>query len=137
MFRNPDPDTLRALLAGLRTVAIVGASPKPERPSHAIGRFLQAQGLRVIPIHPALDTLFGETAYRSLSAVPYPVDLADFFINAARVGPLVDEAIGCGIPAVWLQDDVVDEAAAARARAAGLQVVMDDCILRRWRELMR
>lgn len=135
MFKNPDLDTLRGAIAKVRTVAIVGASPKAERPSHYIGLFLKQQGLRVIPIHPAASELFGEKAYPSLSAVPEKIDLADFYINAARVGPLVDEAVALGVPFIWMQDDVTDEAAAQRAREAGATVVMDDCIYRRWRQL--
>ncbi|MCX9155390.1 CoA-binding protein [Niveibacterium sp. 24ML] len=135
MFKNPDLDTLRAAIAKVKTVAIVGASPKAERPSHYIGQFLKQQGLRVIPIHPAASELFGEKAYPSLSAVPEKIDLADFYINAERVGPLVDEAVALGIPFIWMQDHVVDEAAAQRAREAGATVVMDDCIYRRWRQL--
>lgn len=136
MFENPTPEALRVLLGEIRTVAVVGASPKPERPSYRIAKFLKEQGLRVIPIHPAIDELFGEKAYPTLSAVPEPIDLADFFVNAERVGALVDEAIALRIPRLWLQDGVVDEAAALRAQAAGLTVVMDDCIYRRWIALM-
>ena len=138
MFRNPDEASLKKLLQDVRTIAIVGASPKPERPSHYIGEFLKASGYRVIPIHPAAETIFGEKVYPSLSAVPATekIDLANFYINAARVGPMVDEAIGLGIPAIWMQDNVDDEAAAERARQAGATVVMDDCIYRRYRQLM-
>ncbi|MCL2657868.1 MAG: CoA-binding protein [Betaproteobacteria bacterium] len=136
MFRNPDEAALKALLQKVHTIAIVGASPKPERPSHYIAKFLQEHGCRIIPIHPAAETLFGEKTYPSLSAVPERIDLADFFINAERVGPMVDEAVRLGIPAIWMQDDVIDEAAAQRARDAGATVVMDDCIFRRWKQLM-
>ena len=136
MFRNPDEATLKKLLQDVRTIAIVGASPKPERPSHYIGEFLKARGYRVIPIHPAAETIFGEKVYPSLSAVPEKIDLANFYINAARVGPMVDEAIELGIPAIWMQDNVDDETAAGRAQSAGATVVMDDCIYRRYRQLM-
>ncbi len=136
MFQNPDEAAVRALLKKVRTIAIVGASPKPERPSHYIGEFLQQKGYRIIPIHPAIDTLFGEKAYPSLSDVPEAIDLADFYINADRVGPMIDEAVKLGIPAIWMQDNVVDEAAAQRAQGAGATVVMDDCIYRRYRQLM-
>jgi len=135
MFKNPDIEVLRAALSSVKTIAIVGASPKPERPSHYIGAFLKQQGYRVIPIHPAAEEIFGEKVYKRLSDVPDKIDLADFYINAARVGPMVDEAVALGIPFIWMQDHVVDEAAAQRARDAGATVVMDDCIYRRWRQL--
>lgn len=135
MFKNPDTNALRAALGKVKTIAIVGASPKPERPSHYIGAFLKQQGYRVIPIHPVAAEIFGEKVYKRLSDVPEKIDLADFYINAARVGPMVDEAVALGIPFIWMQDHVVDEAAAQRARDAGATVVMDDCIYRRWRQL--
>lgn len=135
MFKNPDLAALRAALGSVKTIAIVGASPNAERPSHHIGAFLKQQGYRVIPIHPAAQEIFGEKVYPSLSAVPDKIDLADFYINAARVGPMVDEALALGIPFIWMQDHVLDEAAAQRARDAGATVVMDDCIYRRWRQL--
>ncbi len=136
MFSNPDEDSLRKLLQDVRTIAIVGASPNPERPSHYIGEFLKARGYRVIPVHPAIATLFGETAYPTLSAVPERIELANFYINSARVGPLVDEAVQLGIGAIWIQDHVEDEAAAERASQAGAKVVMNDCIYRRHRQLI-
>lgn len=135
MFKNPDTNALRAALGKVKTIAIVGASPKPERPSHYIGAFLKQQGYRVIPIHPVAAEIFGEKVYKRLSDVPEKIDLADFYINAERVGPMVDEAVALGIPFIWMQDHVVDEAAAQRARDAGATVVMDDCIYRRWRQL--
>ncbi|WP_341677367.1 CoA-binding protein [Niveibacterium sp. SC-1] len=137
MFLNPSADEIRNLLQGVRTIAIVGASPKPERPSHSIAQFFIEQGLTVVPVHPAIGELFGVTAYPSLSAIPFKVDMADFFINADRVGPMVDEAVRLGIPNIWMQDGVIDEAAAQRARDAGHTVVMNDCSYRRWRQLMR
>lgn len=137
MFMNPSADEIRNLLQGVRSIAIVGASPKPERPSHSIAQFFIEQGLTVVPVHPAIRELFGVTAYPSLSAIPFKVDMADFFINADRVGPMVDEAVRLGIRNIWMQDGVIDEAAAQRARDAGHTVVMNDCSYRRWRQLMR
>ena len=136
MFKNPEVEALRTMLGDLRRIAIVGASPKPERPSHYIAKYLIAQGIEVVPVHPVIPELFGLKVYPTLSAIPGKLDLANFFINAERVGPMVDEAIALGMPRIWLQDGVVDDAAAARAQAAGLEVVMDDCIYRRWKQLM-
>lgn len=129
-FRNPDPAAIRALLKSVRTIAVVGLSPNPRRPSHGVSRSLQQFGYRVIPVRPAVDAVLGEKAYPTLSAVAEPFDLVDVFRSPEHVAPLVDECIRLGVKALWLQDGVVDEAAAERARAAGITVVMDRCIYR-------
>ena len=135
-FRNPDSDGLRALLERTKTVAVVGLSPNPDRPSHRIGRRLKEWGYRVVPVRPALDEVLGEKAYPNLTAIPFKPDLVDVFRSPDQVDPVVDECIALGIPALWLQEGVVNEAAALRAQAAGIEVVMDRCISVDYRRLM-
>ena len=123
------PDQIRTLLETVRTIALVGASEKPRRPSHEVMVFLQHQGYRVIPVNPRLagQTLLGETVHADLTSLPEPVDMADLFLAPARTDAVIDEAIALNIPVLWLQVGVINEAGAARAEAAGLTVVMDRC----------
>jgi hypothetical protein len=120
---------IRALLQTARTIALVGASDRPDRASHEVMAFLQAQGYRVIPVNPqiAATTLLGETVHASLADIAEPIDIVDIFRRSDAVGPIVDAAIAMGAKAVWMQLGVINEAAAATAQAAGLQVVMDRC----------
>lgn len=136
MFRNPPADELRSLLAGARTVAVVGLSPNPERPSYRIARRLQQWGYRVIPVRPAVAEVLGEKAYARLADVPEKIDLVDVFRAADRLDPVVDECIALRLPALWIQEGIVNEAAAQRAAAAGIKVVMDLCIAVEYRKLM-
>jgi uncharacterized protein len=124
-----DPDVVRRLLSrrGDRW-AVVGLSQNPSRVAYAISRYLQeALGMRIVPVHPAADTVHGEPGYPRLADVPGPIDVVDVFVRSELAGAVVDDAIAAGAGAVWLQLGVVDEAAAARATAAGLAVVMDTC----------
>ena len=118
-----------ALLGATSTIAVVGISDKPERPSHEVARYLMEAGYRVVPVNPVIDTVLGERCYPSLTAIPedLAVDLVDVFRASEHVGPIVDEAIAIGAQGVWMQEGVVNETAAERARAAGLAVVMDRC----------
>jgi predicted CoA-binding protein len=124
-------DVAERILSSARTIAVVGLSANPRRPSHGVARYLQRVGYRIIPVNPNLDEVLGERAYASLREIPQPVDVVDVFRRSEFVGPIVDDAIAIKASAVWLQDGVVDEDAAARARASGLDVVMDDCMMRR------
>jgi uncharacterized protein len=128
---------IRRILRDARIVAMVGASPNWVRPSHFAMRYLQQKGYRVIPVNPAAagQTILGEKAYATLRDVPDKIDVVDVFRNAEAAGPLTDEAIAIGAKVVWMQLGVVNEAAAARARAAGLQVVMDRCMKIEWGRL--
>ncbi len=121
--------TIRKVLTEYRTWAVVGCSPSPMRDSHRIAALLQARGYRVIPVNPQVDEVLGERCYPSLEAVPASegVEVVDVFRRSDAAGAHVDEAIAIGARAVWLQLGVIDEAAAERARAAGLDVVMDRC----------
>jgi predicted CoA-binding protein len=110
------------------TVAVVGASPKPERASHKVAAFLKDEGFRVIPVTPKGGQIVGETVYPDLSSIPEPVDIVDVFRRSEDVMPIVEEAIAIGAKALWLQEEIVNEEAAARAREAGLIVVMDHCM---------
>ena len=117
------------LLTSVRTIAVVGASPRPERASHRVMRFLQHHGYRCIPVNPfaAGGDILGERVYASLADIGEPIDMVDVFRRSEAAGAVVDEAIVAGAKAVWMQLDVRDHAAAARAEAKGLKVVMDRC----------
>jgi predicted CoA-binding protein len=117
------------LLASARTIAMVGASDRPDRPSNGVMRFLQSRGYRVIPINPQItgEHLFGEFVWRELGQLGEPIDIVDIFRRPMAAGEAVDEAIAIGAKAVWLQIGVINDDAAARAEAAGLKVVMDRC----------
>jgi predicted CoA-binding protein len=122
-------DDVRAILSGTRVWAVVGCSPDPGRPSHSVARFLQRSGYRVIPVNPAETELLGERCYARLQDIPAEegVEVVDIFRRSSLAGAHVDEAIAVGAKAVWMQLGVIDRAAAERARAAGVRVVMDRC----------
>ena len=123
-----DDADIRDILTSVRSVAVVGWSPKPERPSHGVAAYLARRGYRVIPVNPgqAGQTALGETV-RATLAEAGPVDMVDIFRRSEEADAVVDEAIAVGASVVWMQLGVIDEAAAVRARAAGLRVVMDRC----------
>jgi len=135
-FRNPSRAEIDAFLRRIRTIAIVGLSDNSFRPSHAIARSLQSFGYRIVPINPAIHTVLGERAWPSLEAAvaglepTERIDLVDVFRLPEFVAPIVNECIRLQLPALWLQDGVIDDAAALRAQAAGLFTVMDRCIHR-------
>jgi predicted CoA-binding protein len=138
-----DPDVIARVLTNPGTWAVVGLSGNTSRTAYGVSRFLQDQGHRLVPVHPRAETVHGETGYRRLADVPdgTTVDVVDFFVNSARVGRCVDEAVAqrerLGIHTLWLQLGVVDEQAARRAQEAGLQVVMDTCPMIEWPRLSR
>ncbi len=139
-FRNPSGDEIRALLLRVRTIAVVGLSPRPGRPSHTVARALQRFGYRIIPVRPGAGEILGEPAFPSLTAMyrahPEGVDLVDVFRASEHVAGLLDECVRLGVSAVWLQDGVIDEAAARRAAEAGLFVVMNRCVYRDYMALV-
>lgn len=112
--------------------AVIGLTPNQRRPAYGVARFLKSQGRTIVPINPSGEAVHGEPGYRSLSEVPFPVDVVDVFRRSEQAGAHVDEAIAAGAKAVWLQLGVIDEAAADRAAAAGLDVVMDHCPAIEW-----
>jgi predicted CoA-binding protein len=122
-------EDIKELLADARVIAMVGASDRPDRPSNGVMKFLQDQGYRVIPVNPQItgEHVHGEYVWRELAQIGEPIDIVDIFRRPSAAGQAVDEAIAIGAKAVWLQIGVINEAAAARAEAAGLKVVMDRC----------
>ena len=122
-------DDIRALLQETRTIAMIGASDRPDRPSYGVMKALQDHGYRVIPVNPQItgEHIHGEFVFRELSQLGDPIDLVDIFRRPIAAGEAVDEAIAAGAKAVWMQLGVINEEAAARAEAAGLKVVMDRC----------
>jgi len=136
-FQNPDTNEIRALLKRVKTIAVVGLSPKADRPSHQVSAAMQGYGYHIIPVRPAVDQVLGELCYPSLYDIPMPerIDLVDVFRAPRHVDEIVDTCIELKLPAIWLQDGVVNEAAAQRARAAGITVVMDRCVYRDYHAL--
>jgi predicted CoA-binding protein len=128
-------DTIGRILDGTATIAVVGLSPNPNRPSHGVAAYLQRQGYRIIPVNPNAgpDEILGERAYPDLASVPESVDLVDIFRRSEFVGPVVEQAIAIKAKYVWMQDGVINDDAAGVARLAGLLVVMNDCIFRQHR----
>ncbi len=122
-------DDLREILTSVKTIALVGFSANPARPSNSVAQFLKRKGFRVIPVNPGLagQTFLGEMVYASLKDIPDPIDMVDVFRASEFVAEVMEEAIAIKAKVVWTQLDVVDEAAAAKGRAAGLKVVMDRC----------
>lgn len=131
-FQNPSREEIRKLLERVRSIAVVGLSPNPDRPSHGVASALQQFGYKIIPVRPGVERVLGETAYARLTDLPEIPDLVDVFRAPEHVDDIVDDCIALGVKALWLQEDVVNEAAALRARAAGLLVVMDRCIYKEW-----
>jgi predicted CoA-binding protein len=125
---SDDSKDIQKILSQYRTVAIVGASPNPERPSHRVAGFLKKEGFLVIPVTPNADKVVGETAYPNLTSIPVSVEAVDIFRRSEDVLPIVEEAIAIGAKAVWMQEGIVNEEAAAKARKAGLLVVMNHCM---------
>jgi predicted CoA-binding protein len=128
---------IRQLLSTAKTIAVVGLSDKPWRPSHGVSEYMQKQGYRIIPVNPNLSEALGEKAYASLEEVPDPIDIVNIFRRSEAVEPVVNSAIRIGARAVWMQEGVVHREAAERARRAGIAVIMDRCILKEHRKRFR
>lgn len=126
-----DPQVIERILLSARTIAVVGLSPDPRRPSHGVARYLQRAGYRIIPVNPFAEEVLGEAAHPSITDIKEPIDVVDVFRRSEFVSEIADQAIAVRAKALWLQDGVIDEGSAERARAAGLDVVMDDCMMRR------
>jgi predicted CoA-binding protein len=134
-FVNPDDVTLRALLDRVKTIAVVGLSPQPARPSYRVAQAMQRYGYRIVPVRPLVDAVLGEKAYASLADIPFAVDLVDVFRAAEHVPAIVEQCLALHsmhrLPAaIWIQEGIVHEAAAQHAQASGMTVVMDRCLLK-------
>ena len=123
------------ILNSSRVVAVVGLSAKPDRPSYNVANYLKENGYKIIPVNPGAREILGEPSYPDLSSIPEPVDVVDIFRRSEEVPAIVEEAIKIGAKAVWMQEGVINEEAAVRAREAGLLVVMDKCMLKEYQKL--
>lgn len=131
-FENPDDDALRALLASVRTIAVIGLSPQPTRPSFRVAQAMQRYGFRIVPVRPLVDAVLGEKAYPSLADIPFPVDLVDVFRAAEHVPTIVEQCLALHLPGIWIQEGIRHERAAQHAQAGGMTVVMDRCLLKEY-----
>ena len=127
-------DPIFDLLSRAKTIAVVGLSDSPLRPSHGVAAYMQLQGYRIIPVNPQISEALGENAYSSLLDVPDKIDLVNVFRRPEFVDEIVEQSIQLKIPAIWMQEDVINERAAEKARKAGMFVVMDRCVLKEHRK---
>jgi predicted CoA-binding protein len=127
-FKNPTKEEIRELLSQSSTIAVVGLSPKPTRPSHGVANYLKQQNYRIIPVNPGHPEILGEKSYPSLSDIPEKVDIVDIFRRSEHVLPVVEEAINIKAKVIWMQSGIVNHQAAQKAKEAGLVVVMDRCL---------
>jgi predicted CoA-binding protein len=127
-------DRIGQILAGSRTVAVVGISDKPERPSHDVAKYMQERGFRIIPVNPRIGEVLGEKSYRSLSEIPEKVDLVDVFRRSEEVPPIAEEAVRIGARFFWMQEGVVSERARDILDAAGIPWIMDRCVKKELRK---
>ena len=130
-FANPNPEEICQMLRSIHTIAVVGLSPNPARPSFQVSSAMQQHGYRIVPVRPLVQAVLGETAYTDLESLPFKVDIVNVFRTSEQVPAIVESCIQLGVPRLWLQLGVIHEEAALRARDAGLVVVMDRCI---WRD---
>jgi len=134
---QPQSDPIADLLRHSKTIAVVGLSSNPMRPSHGVSAYMQSHGYRIIPVNPNVDECLGEKSYPSLLDVPEKIDIVDIFRRSEFVEEVVDQAMQLKVPAIWMQEDVIHERAAEKARKAGVFVVMDRCILKEHRARLR
>jgi uncharacterized protein len=130
MSSSPQPDPVADLLKRSKTIAVVGLSNSPLRPSHGVSAYMQMNGYRIIPVNPEIKEALGENAFATLLDVPEKIDIVNIFRRPEFVEEVVDQAIRLKVPAIWMQEEVVNEKAANKARQAGIFVIMDSCILK-------
>lgn len=121
---------IKRILKEYKTIAVVGLSPKEDRSSHNVAKYLKSQGYRIIPVNPNANEVLGEKCYPDLKSIPEKVDIVDIFRRSEGVPPIIDDAIAIGARVVWMQEGIINQEAAERARKAGLEVVMDRCMLK-------
>lgn len=131
-FKNPDRETIRRILTEATSLAVVGLSPKPDRDSHSVSKALQQFGYRIIPVRPGVEKILGEQAWPDLKSLPELPDVVQVFRAPQHVPEIVDDCIELGVKVLWLQEGVVNEIAAEKARAEGITVVMDRCMFKEW-----
>lgn len=136
-FANPGPEEICRILRGIHTIAAVGLSPNAARPSFNVARAMQGYGFRIVPVRPQAQDVLGEQAYPDLESLPFKVDMVDVFRSAEHVPAIVESCIALDIPRLWLQEGVIHEEAAQRARDAGITVVMNRCMGRDYAQLCR
>lgn len=136
-FCNPPIEKIKDILLNARHIAVVGLSPKPQRPSHMVASYLQSFGYHIIPVRPAIENVLGEKAHADLYEVPGPVDIVDVFRAPEHIGPIVDACIERKFPVLWLQDGVINEPEALRAQQAGITVIMNRCTYRDYMAFMK
>ena len=137
MAQSPQSDPITEILRRSKTIAVVGLSSNPLRPSHGVSAYMQSQGYRIIPVNPNTQECLGEKSYPSLLEVPEKIDIVNIFRRSEYVDEVVDQAIRLKVPVVWMQEEVINERAAEKARKAEILVVMDRCILKEHRERFR
>ena len=141
MFINPSVDEIKEILKKTKTIAVVGLSPKPKRPSHSVSKAMQDFGYTIIPVRPAVDEVLGEKAYSDLESIPESlhskIDMVNVFRAPEKISPIIDACIKLRVPLIWLQDGVVNEAEALRAQEAGIKVIMDRCVYRDYVQLLK
>ena len=125
---SPPSDEIKKILQTTQKIAVVGLSPKEERDSNKVAKYLLERGYDIVPVNPGQKEILGKTCYKNLTDIPFPVDVVDMFLNPKRVSPIVDQAIEIGAPILWMQIGVIHNEAAKKAKEAGMTVVMDRCI---------
>lgn len=133
MFENPTPEQCCAKLNNVKNIAVVGLSPNPARPSYGVAKAMQGFGFNVIPVRPAVREVLGVKAYSRLADIPVSIDLVNVFRRAEFIDEIVDDCLALGVKSIWIQEGIVNEPAALRARQAGMFVVMNRCIFRDYR----
>ena len=131
------PEEIKEILKNVWKIAVVGLSPKEERDSHRVARYLLDNGYDVVPVNPGQKEILGKTCFKTLKDIPFPVDVVDLFLNPQRVPPVVDQAIAMGVKVVWMQLGVIHHEAARKAKDAGVTVVMDKCLKQAHEDLLR
>jgi hypothetical protein len=132
-FENPGAEERCAMLKRVKTIAVVGLSPNPSRPSYGVAQAMQGYGYTIVPVHPEAREVLGSRAYPRLELIPLPIDLVNVFRRAEHIDGIVDECVALGVKNLWIQEGIVNEPAALKAVKAGIMVVMDRCIYRDYR----